>query len=95
MYARLDITRWNTIFDRLIRTYNKLIKLGFMYYNGKIPVIQGVPGMQKAPRNYATLAAVIFVFLYGFFLFGHYSISRSCSFLFTKYSKILIIIWAF
>lgn len=38
--ARPEVTRWNTIFDSLIRAYNKLIELGFTYYNGKVAIIE-------------------------------------------------------
>jgi len=32
--------RSKQIFDSLIQTYHKLIKLGFTYYNGKVAIIE-------------------------------------------------------
>jgi hypothetical protein len=31
---------WKQTFDSLIQTYNKLTKLGFTYYNGKVAIIE-------------------------------------------------------
>jgi hypothetical protein len=32
--------RWKQIFDSLIKTSQKLTKLGFTYYNGKVAIIE-------------------------------------------------------